>query len=927
MKNPLLSLSASAGSGKTYSLTMRYLNLLFNQAKPQSILTLTFTKKAAKEMEERIIKAIRELYYNKSNIDYIKNFEFITINNEQNLKEIETKISNIYHNFLKDDLKITTIDSFFQKILKNFCWYVGVDYHFNIKEDDIEAISEIFLQNLAQNDFEMILNLCYQKRQSLDSILKLCVYLDAFKELLDKHLFIKDALHSSEFYEEKAMESANKLKESYFNFKGTLHKQLDFNNFNELLKKGSTWLTKDSINEYSGFSKIPFNSDDFESLKLAIAESLRANEAEYLKAIFRIFNCFLDSKEQYYKQSNSLSFNAIASKVYTLLTKNLVSKDFLYFRLDSVINHILIDEFQDTSTLQYDILKPLIDEIKSGKGQKDFMRSFFYVGDIKQSIYRFRGGNPKLFNLASKGLVRENLKDNYRSAKEIVEFVNNTFINKFKDFIPQNPKLSIDGFVSVKAYTILNEGVLESIKELKKCGVSDDRIAILVFKNDTVVELAQFLEANNFKVVIDTSAKLIYHNEVRAIIQALKFINSKNTQHYYEFCTLLGFDRDDNILNFLNSLNPLLLPSKIILEILKNYKIASLSVKKFLESTLIYHSLEALLKEVESLNLDIASSDFSGIRIMTIHKSKGLEFEHVIIADKIGKNNNSNSGIFFSFKDNGVEIDKIFKNSSPLREALDNEYKAAKNKENALKMQDTLSQLYVAFTRAKNTMQIIKLEEKSIFEILNLEEKIYGNLESAIKNTESQKPDSTQITQKSQLKLEKLSLKDLGRQKEMQVKETIKEDTQDNKNLKNINFGIALHFALEQKIKYNLQDSIIKELLCNKMGFYLEKIEIENAINRCNFVLKNEKFIEIMEKGLVKCEIPFLSSGRQKRIDLLIDNKNCAYIIDYKSGIAKGEHTLQVKDYVESVQKMLNKPVEGYIFYLLSGEKGNLVKI
>ena len=82
-----------------------------------------------------------------------------------------------------------------------------------------------------------------------------------------------------------------------------------------------------------------------------------------------------------------------------------------------------------------------------------------------------------------------------------------------------------------------------------------------------------------------------------------------------------------------------------------------------------------------------------------------------------------------------------------------------------------------------------------------------------------------------------------------------------------------------------------------------------------------------MEKGLVKCEIPFLSSGRQKRIDLLIDSKNCAYIIDYKSGIAKGEHTLQVKDYVESVQKMLNKPVEGYIFYLLSGEKGNLVKI
>ena len=157
MENALLCLNASAGSGKTYRLVSRYLELLFLGAKPSEILTLTFTKKAAKEMEERIVKSIQEIYQRKNDREYIKQLEFIGIND---LEGIEQKIIKIYYEFLREDLKITTIDSFFQRILKSFCWYVGVENNFEIQNEDFEAITEIFLELLSDEAFERIVLFC-----------------------------------------------------------------------------------------------------------------------------------------------------------------------------------------------------------------------------------------------------------------------------------------------------------------------------------------------------------------------------------------------------------------------------------------------------------------------------------------------------------------------------------------------------------------------------------------------------------------------------------------------------------------------------------------------------------------------------------------------------------------------------------------------
>lgn len=918
MDSALLCLNASAGSGKTYRLVLRYLELLFLGAKPSEILTLTFTKKAAKEMEERIAKSIGEIYQYRNDRDYINKLECISIKDKNDFGKLQEKIHQIYHSFLKEDLKITTIDSFFQRILKSFCWYVGVEYDFEIQSDDREKIIEIFLTNLDNQQLQGILNLCIQRQLRIDSVISFCDFLDSLKEMLKKELFIYPA---KEGYKQQAMEYARRIQATYQDTKGEIHSALEFDDIESLLQKGKTWLTKERLQDYRGFSKIPFRDEDFRGLKEALVGVFAEDEAKYLENLYGIFVLYLKAKQEYYKQTNTLSFNAVTSKVYELLLQKQIDKNFLYFRLDSTISHILIDEFQDTSVLQYEILKPMIDEIKSGEGAKRFLRSFFYVGDIKQSIYRFRGGNSELFKIAAQGMQEESLKINYRSAKNIVEFVNETFSNKIEGFVPQESNSKIKGFVQVyiqEKEAILSQ-VATSIRELLEVGAKEEEIAILTFDNDCVVEIAEFLQEEGFKVVVDTSAKLIFHNEVRALIEFLKYLIFENPKFCAEFFMLLGLEKENLEQYFYLKTQK---PSKVLLEIMQRYKIASLSAKKFLEYSLEYLSIEELLEKVESLQSDIVSSDFFGIRIMTIHKSKGLEFNNVLIIDDIRAKNRSGN-VFFEFKENGVEIKRIFWRSNELRMQIDKEYQKALLKENILKEKDLKNQLYVALTRAKNTMQIILLDQKSRFESLGLQLMQKGELKQAILEIKSANLEDS-LAQNKDFECfahNQKSLESLGRQKQMQIAQ--KEDLIGEVGA--VYYGIALHFVMEQKIKNQLEDSLILTLLLNKMGFYIEKKILEKIINHCKILLNHSSFIEIMGKGKVKCEVPFLINGRQKRLDLLIIGDNEAFVIDYKSGMQREIYKMQVLEYMQSVNLILQKPTYGFIFYT-EGE-GKLVEV
>ena len=357
---------------------------------------------------------------------------------------------------------------------------------------------------------------------------------------------------------------------------------------------------------------------------------------------------------------------------------------------------------------------------------------------------------------------------------------------------------------------------------------------------------------------------------------------------------------------------------------MERYKIASLSAKKFLEASLEYPTLLDLLEVGENLPLDIVSSDISGIRIMTIHKSKGLEFKHVLILDKINKGNNQHSKVFFTYKDDGIEIAKIFQYSNTIRQSLDRDYYNAIVKEKQQEEKDLMHLLYVALTRAKNTMFILTLNEQSAFTNLQLTEATYGNLENALQES-SQDFNIAKNTEFCEILKEKASLENQGRQQNIQTKDNENIEV----NLKGVQYGIALHFAMELAMQHHLSDVLLLEILNNKFGFYFHLRELEKIILHSKLALKNEDFIEIIAKGSVKCEVSFLSNGRQKRLDLLILGQDAAWIVDYKTGVPDVSHAQQVREYMEFVGGMLKKKTYGYLFYTHSKEEqeGQLIKV
>ncbi len=257
---------------------------------------------------------------------------------------------------------------------------------------------------------------------------------DIFKNLLEKNEKIEIVnIDASliDLQKEQALKEAFKIKEFILNCSiasNSAKNAVDFEKFDELISK--TWLSKDVLAEYSYFKKCTnelLEGGYFVKLKeeLKIYYKIRAGFS--LSRLFELYNLYRNYKFKFNRTKNYLHFDDISNLTYELLNSK-IDKEFLYFRLDSKFSHILIDEFQDTSLIQYKILQPLIEEILAGNENK--FKTFFYVGDTKQSIYRFRGGKRELFDYVlktNKSIDVEVLNTNYRSCKNIVNYVNESF--------------------------------------------------------------------------------------------------------------------------------------------------------------------------------------------------------------------------------------------------------------------------------------------------------------------------------------------------------------------------------------------------------------------------------------------------------------------------------------------------------------------
>ena len=600
---------SSAGSGKTYTLVLEYLKLvLLHPEEYKSILAITFTNKSAEEMKTRIIEALVSLSNNeKSSIRTILSEEFTEIDIT---KKAGKALKNILHDY--SSFSVCTIDSFFQRILRALAREIHLPLNLQVEVELDDAIldsTDRLLKEVGVDKelTEWMTQLALQKMDddkgwNLEKDIEV-VAKELFKE--ERHnakILTRDEIHTNykklkatknsfekkmnEFGENVLSQIQNhglSVSDFSYGLKGVaayfqkICSSSNPDNYKpkarvlEALLDPEKWTTKKSntretILELAENKLIPqlqviinFVDSEYKNYMTAI---------EILKKIF-LFGIVNDLQKKIteYRNENNV---ILLSDTTQLLSKVIHESDapFLYEKTGNRYKHLLIDEFQDTSILQWKNLLPLIvNSLGSGF-------TTLVVGDAKQSIYRWRGGNMNLLlsDLFSdlkqfKSMMKEEvLSINYRSKKNIVEFNNNFFKNApilanegvgMNNFVPLSLAYGIDllqktfqkndsgGYVNIqflkkeikeeenesgwknKAFTEM----LYSIKDLLNKGYQYKDICILVRKNTDGNDLANRLFQNGIEEVISPDSLLIKSSpRISFIINIFRFLSdNRNT--------------------------------------------------------------------------------------------------------------------------------------------------------------------------------------------------------------------------------------------------------------------------------------------------------------------------------------------------------------------------------------------------------------
>lgn len=907
--NQFLALKASAGSGKTFALAMRYISLLFSGANANEILTLTFTKKAASEMNKRILDNLKSLRTNQNAQSLISELEKYGITQTF----IEKNIENIYQKFLQANTKITTIDSFLNTILKKFCWYVGVSYRYRIEFEDRDKIYEDFLRSIPQKDVKEFLDLCVYQKIDPKTMLELLSYLEVRD--FDLENYISNECKSID--PSKILSLAQEIKNtiSLDEKASTTAKGIIKTGSIKELINNLKWL--DERSEYHYFKKLDLSAleDKFDTLKNMLNVYYNHREYVMLHKIDKFLKLYKNNKKKH--SVNTLTFDTITLKVYELLQKNFDS-EFFYFRLDDKISHILIDEFQDTSTMQYRILKPLIEEIMAGQGSFDFgERSVFFVGDTKQSIYRFRGSNSELFDFVSEkeGITTQNLQYNYRSCENLISYVNQCFKDKISKYEPQkyppNKLNEKKGYIKVcEPYADIAEGVWENLTILLEHHIALEDIAILCFSNNDLLDIKDYIKTKNpeIKITTETNIKLSNQNESKIIFHALEFCKTNLEFHKKSAYKLAGLKYDSEITM------PIKKPSEslhsLILKIMETFKIYGKAAQKILEISFDYENIDEFLDGVHRLEVDFSPESTNGLQMMTIHKSKGLEFKYVILCERINKSNTDKGKFVFNYEK--VDLKRIFFKQRE-RKVVDIPYQKAIDEEEELQKKEVLNTVYVAFTRAKEGLIVLPKQE-----VKDKQERIvFGNLEVDVLEIGSLE-GSASFCENSEIKKTPIFVeqKSFGKQEDFVRQQSDYKDT----NYVDLKFGEALHKVLEYEFGHHIEEEKISHILKNQYGFFLSDKSFDDISKRLQNLKKDAMFKSIISQSLIKSELSYLSNNILNRIDVMVLQKDARiFVLDYKTGITnQEEHKKQVKKYLDFVQTQFKNTneIQAYILYI-----------
>ncbi|MCH2146793.1 MAG: UvrD-helicase domain-containing protein [Phycisphaerales bacterium] len=752
-------IEALAGSGKTYKLAMRYIRLLAMGASPDSILATTFSKKAAGEIRDRIIELIAKAVVDeKAKQELLK--EVPELEHADIAQTLELLTSNLHQ------LRIGTIDSFFVRTAKVFQDMLGMRSDWTILDVPSEEI--LFREavcELTNNHKELSrLALAFQwglggSRVPVVESLKV-MYKSAYNS-------IRESGSTAWLWgtrvkltgEHEAREGLARLPDIEPSAKGQLNSipkttmQFEAGQWKKLLKQG---ITSKVFDESYVFHRKPLTDEQIEAT-IPIVEFAKKHFRNELvtknEGVYQVNSELNDAVSALKHTQGKYTFNDIAFYLsYCKVVENLIE---LQYRLDMQINHLLIDEFQDTSVTQYKVLEPLMHEIY----QSDSDRSLFYVGDVKQSLYSFRGGEPGLLrNLKSQfpDCEKVQLKKSYRCSTPVLNAVNEFFLNarniqNLSEISPEaivqwqeDFKLHQSAFDTRRGYACIQttgeddaaDDVELMIQKVKDVTVSiikdapDATIGILVRKNTNqqIQRIVHELRNNEAYPVLAAEHRGNPLTDSPAVTVLMSLIlmadHPGNSIARFHVCTSpigefhsLSFSDEAGCRKFGKQLRLSLLKDgyEVVLKEFAGLLVDQATGRDRLrmwqlieQASQIDSSMmmrpSAFVNHV--MNTKIPDPASSKVQVMTIHASKGLSFDAVIMCDL--QASISKPPKVLSTKDGPFEAPSIAGlYSGENSERVLEEYKVLRQSHKDEVVNSTLCTLYVGMTRAKHSLHIV----------------------------------------------------------------------------------------------------------------------------------------------------------------------------------------------------------------------------
>ncbi|OIQ27732.1 MAG: hypothetical protein BM564_11685 [Bacteroidetes bacterium MedPE-SWsnd-G2] len=743
MSQPLFQIyNASAGSGKTFTLVKSYLKILLSSKSAFSfnkILALTFTNKAVGEMKSRIIESLMQF----SSEDILTNptplFDNLKTELDVNAEFIHEKskllLETIMHNYASFD--VSTIDKFNHSLIRTFALDLNLPVNFEVELDSQGLLSKAVdnLISQAGSNKELTKTLVDFAIEKADDNKSWDITLE-FKAIAN--LLLKESdIPFLNSIKQKSLSDFSELRKALNQRINQLEEQIILNSDKaiDLLTQPpleeTDYTRKTLPNHFKNAKKRP--SSALYSNKLG--ENLSNNTGIYKKSIDddkkAIIDSILPEITALYTDTKALVFdfifiknalknitplsvlNAISKSLNTIKKEDdlllisefnsLISDEiksqpapFIYERIGEKFKHFFIDEFQDTSQLQWENLTPLIDNSITGVNDQNQTGSAMIVGDAKQAIYRWRGGKAeqfiKLYNghipfqIEKSSVSIKNLPTNYRSCKSIVTFNNqffdwvsaNSFSNETHSQIyaqaHQEIHLEEEGFVELSFLDIKNEDKTElyclevesTINKALENGFSYHDICIIVRKSKSGIAIAQHLNAVDIPIISSETLLLSNSKEVNFIdailrqttesenselkLDVLNYIAEQQlpTDKHHDFIARLIPLDQNQMFNQLSELNIefnwnlcLQLPLYESVEyIIRRFNLNNSSnayIQFYLDEVLDFSQRSSSISEFleywdrkkDKLSI-VAPEGDNAVQIMTIHKSKGLEFPIVI---------------------------------------------------------------------------------------------------------------------------------------------------------------------------------------------------------------------------------------------------------------------------------------------------------